>query len=84
MRTHNPLPGVPQYLPLAQRFAVLIRSRYPCVASGDMNCRITTLDQSPVEVLRSLEACAHILRIRFEVQQVTPQYIYITLERRTV
>lgn len=83
MRAHNPIiPEAPdQYTP-AQRFAVLVRRNGPgVVATGDRNVRV----QGPLtpEVLRRIEAAAHILRVDLDFYKVTAQYIYITLHKRS-
>lgn len=83
MRTHNPLQEpAPWKQSPAARFAFLIRrDGTPAVATGDYNVRVT---QRPIaEVLRRFDAVTHILRMDYEITQISKDgYIYLTLSPR--
>jgi hypothetical protein len=82
MRTHNPLhEPAPSIYSLAARFCFLIRrDGTRAVPTGERNARVTIPDVPFPQTMSRLGAAAHVLRIDFEVQQVSREgFLYLTL-----
>lgn len=83
MRNHNPLQEpAPNIFTPAARFAFLIRrDGTKAVATGDFNVRVT--QHATPAVISRLDAAAHVMRLDYEVQQISLDgYIYVSLYKK--